>query len=46
MYGVNVNFLNLSGKIFLYVVVEIGSYVVVDILLWCNGYVNKCDYLF
>lgn len=46
MYGVNVNFLDFSGRILLYLVVEIGSFVVINMLLKSGGNVNECNNLF
>lgn len=46
MYGVNFNFLDFSGRILLYLVVEIGSFVVLNMLLKNGGNVNECNSLF
>lgn len=44
-HGANANFPNSSGKTPLHVAAEIGSHAAADILLRCNGHVNKRDYL-
>lgn len=44
-HGANANLTNSSGKTPLHVAAEIGSHAAADILLRCNGDVNKRDYL-